>query len=402
MKKLIVLIFCLIISSLFAFPPPENIAVDPYNGIVTWDPPLGMIYSDDFESYNVGEYLAVQSDYWTTWSNNPGSAEDAFISDDYALSETNSVKVDGSSDIVLIMDNYTSGCYSMELNMYIVSGNTAHFNLQKTNTQGEQWAMEINFYVNGEAEIFAGASAACVFLFDFDTWMNFEIIADLDNDLGELWFNGTQLHTWQWSLTTWGVPGLLSLGGLNLWAREYGGNPALAYYDDISITSISGIEDDLTGFNVYLDGLLQGYTTDLEYQLINLIAGNTYSAGVSAVYDDPGESEIVEVDFTYIGTSAGNIVATVTKLNNNYPNPFNPTTTISFSIPEESKVDLSIYNIKGQKVRQLVSDQLLTGQHSVVWDGKDSHDKQVSSGIYLYNLNIDDKTEATKKCLLLK
>jgi len=72
MKKLIVLIFCLIISSLFAFPPPENIAVDPYNGIVTWDPPLGMIYSDDFESYNVGEYLAVQSDYWTTWSNNPG------------------------------------------------------------------------------------------------------------------------------------------------------------------------------------------------------------------------------------------------------------------------------------------------------------------------------------------
>ena len=85
-----------------------------------------------------------------------------------------------------------------------------------------------------------------------------------------------------------------------------------------------------------------------------------------------------------------------------YPNPFNPTTTISFSIPEESKVDIAIYNLKGQKVKQLVSDQLEEGQHSTVWNGEDEAEKQVSSGIYFYKLNVNGKTKAVKKCLMVK
>jgi len=298
------------------FLPPENVQVDEYIGLVTWDPPGGSVYGDDFESYNVGEYLAVQSDDWTTWSNNPGSGEDAFISDDFALSGTNSVKIDGASDVVLIMDNYISGCYSMDLNMYIVSGNTASFNLQKTNTPGEQWAMEIYFDVNGEARVDAGVYAACVFTFDFDTWLNFEIIVDLDNDLGELWFNGTQLHTWQWTLTSFGI-GLLSLGGLNLWAWDNGEGPALAYYDDINFSIVNREpSDELTGYNVYLDGAFITYTIELQCALWNyvtLVGWEEYTAGVSAVYDDPGESIIVEVTFCYPGgiSPPENLVATV-------------------------------------------------------------------------------------------
>ncbi|MBT4332649.1 MAG: T9SS type A sorting domain-containing protein [Candidatus Cloacimonetes bacterium] len=86
----------------------------------------------------------------------------------------------------------------------------------------------------------------------------------------------------------------------------------------------------------------------------------------------------------------------------NYPNPFNPTTTISFSIPEETKVDLSIYNIKGQKIKSLLGDQISAGEHSIVWNGVDASGKKVGSGIYLYKLNINGKTEAVRKCLLLK
>ena len=301
-KIFMVVVFMIFSFCLYSqvFPPPENVDVDPYFGLVTWDPPLGMIYSDDFESYNVGEYLAVQSDDWTTWSNNPGSAEDAFISEEQALSGTQSVKIDGSSDVVLIMNNYTSGCYSMDLNMYIVSGNTAHFNLQKTNTPGEQWAMEIYFDVNGEARVDAGVYAACVFPFDFDTWMNFEIIVDLDNDLGELWFNGTQLHTWQWTLTSWGI-GLLSLGGLNLWAWDNGGGPALAFYDDIHFSIIyPEPSDELTGYNVYLDDMTTPIAVNipyLEYLLTGLNYNQIYTVGVSAVYDDPGESIIITITF---------------------------------------------------------------------------------------------------------
>jgi len=85
----------------------------------------------------------------------------------------------------------------------------------------------------------------------------------------------------------------------------------------------------------------------------------------------------------------------------NYPNPFNPTTTISFSIPVESEVDLSVYNIKGQKVKQLVSEQLSAGEHSVIWNGEDASGKKVSSSIYFYKLSTKDET-LMKKMVLLK
>ena len=86
----------------------------------------------------------------------------------------------------------------------------------------------------------------------------------------------------------------------------------------------------------------------------------------------------------------------------NYPNPFNPTTTISFSIPKESTVELYIYNIKGQKIKTLVSDQFTVGQHSIIWNGDDDFGNSISSGVYLYKLNVNGKTELVRKCLLLK
>ncbi|MCK4695884.1 MAG: T9SS type A sorting domain-containing protein [Candidatus Cloacimonetes bacterium] len=85
----------------------------------------------------------------------------------------------------------------------------------------------------------------------------------------------------------------------------------------------------------------------------------------------------------------------------NFPNPFNPTTTISFSIPEDIKVNLSIYNIKGQKIKTLFNNKLVKGEHSIIWNGKDKNDRSVSSGVYLYKLNLPGKT-TVKKMLLLK
>ncbi len=86
----------------------------------------------------------------------------------------------------------------------------------------------------------------------------------------------------------------------------------------------------------------------------------------------------------------------------NYPNPFNPETTIVFNLPEEGEVKLDIYNIKGQKVKSLVNDQYLKGNHSIIWDGTDTTNKSVSSGIYMYQLKVNDKIEKVKKMMLLK
>ncbi len=85
-----------------------------------------------------------------------------------------------------------------------------------------------------------------------------------------------------------------------------------------------------------------------------------------------------------------------------YPNPLSSNTTFSFSIPADSKVDLSIYNIKGQKVKQIVNDLHSAGRHSVIWDGKNNFGKEAGSGVYLYKLNVNGQTKAVKKCLLLR
>lgn len=86
---------------------------------------------------------------------------------------------------------------------------------------------------------------------------------------------------------------------------------------------------------------------------------------------------------------------------NNYPNPFNPQTTISYNLKSDSNVSLNVYNMLGQKVRTLVSGEQRNGSHSVVWNGKDNRGNSVSSGIYFYKLKTDSFT-STKKMVLMK
>ena len=96
-----------------------------------------------------------------------------------------------------------------------------------------------------------------------------------------------------------------------------------------------------------------------------------------------------------VGTE--NLIPAVTELRGNYPNPFNPETTINFSLKSDSDVLLQIYNIKGQLIETLINENKHAGYHNIEWNAKD-----ISSGIYLYKLNVNGKTEAVKKCLLLK
>ncbi|MDY6916225.1 MAG: C25 family cysteine peptidase, partial [Candidatus Cloacimonadota bacterium] len=86
-----------------------------------------------------------------------------------------------------------------------------------------------------------------------------------------------------------------------------------------------------------------------------------------------------------------------------YPNPFNPETTISFTLAKTQKVSLNIYNIKGQKVRSLLPEtDLEPGKHDYTWEGYDNSAQKVSSGIYFVVMKSDENGAITKKMLLLK
>lgn len=95
------------------------------------------------------------------------------------------------------------------------------------------------------------------------------------------------------------------------------------------------------------------------------------------------------------------VPAISTKLENNYPNPFNPQTTIRYSLAQASAVMIEIYNVKGQLVKTLVKDTKEAGNHSVVWNGKDNNNRSVSSGIYYYKMSAG-KYSNTRKMILMK
>ena len=157
----------------------------------------------------------------------------------------------------------------------------------------------------------------------------------------------------------------------------------------------------LIEYNVFLDAEMF-VTIETQWQFENLTNGIFYVAGIQAVYD-LGISDYLELDFQYLGTGAGNDIANKTELLGNYPNPFNPSTTISFSLTTENteSTELVIYNLKGLKVKQLISGQLSAGQHSVVWNGTNENNKPVSCGIYFYKLK-SGNFEQTKKMLMIK
>lgn len=95
------------------------------------------------------------------------------------------------------------------------------------------------------------------------------------------------------------------------------------------------------------------------------------------------------------------------RLDQNYPNPFNPTTTISFTLPVDSRVSVTVYNLLGQEVAGIINTELPAGKHAVVWNGQDNSGRIVSTGLYFYRMKAVPFSGGTgydgmKKMILLK
>lgn len=104
---------------------------------------------------------------------------------------------------------------------------------------------------------------------------------------------------------------------------------------------------------------------------------------------------------TATGVNQTNTLPYEFAIRGNFPNPFNPSTTIAYSLPAEGQAKLTIYSITGQKIRTLVSGRLSAGDHAVVWDGRDERGMTVSSGVYISRLE-SGKSVRTARMLLLK
>ena len=180
---------------------------------------------------------------------------------------------------------------------------------------------------------------------------------------------------------------------------NYGGNPLFGFpsFDIIEPEMLSTdalnavVTDNFVLLNVWNDGepdLVTGETREVIFTCNHIVT-------------DVDEPLIPDNEITKIN------------LYQNYPNPFNPETTISFNLTAEGiglrstspgqaeNTEIIIYNIKGQKIKTLLNDKMDAGFHKVIWDGRDSNGKRVSSGIYFYKLKTGSYS-TVKKMLLLQ
>ncbi|MCQ2306852.1 MAG: T9SS type A sorting domain-containing protein [Bacteroidales bacterium] len=208
------------------FFPPENAATSEFYidniGVISSSDDQVLI-DDDFEDYTVGNKIAVEAqaagnDWWTTWSNNPGSAEDGVIATE-----------DGSkcghltynNDQVLLCGGIESGTYDLEFDILVPNGKNGYFNiLHNFNGAASTWAMQAYLHLTndgqtstaapGHGTIHAGSNGTADIPCVYDEWMHFRLHVDSDNDVAEFFYstesNPTEqsLCTWQWSLDSFG------------------------------------------------------------------------------------------------------------------------------------------------------------------------------------------------------
>ena len=105
---------------------------------------------------------------------------------------------------------------------------------------------------------------------------------------------------------------------------------------------------------------------------------------------------VAAVRLRYLGSAP-----TASRLEPNYPNPFNPTTAIRYDLKADGVVSLRVYGVNGQPVRTIVSAAQRAGPHAAQWDGRDEVGRVVSSGVYLYELRVGEFAEV-RRMLLMK
>ena len=385
------------------------------------------VFSDDFESYLVGQQVACQNPTdWTTWTNGPCGPEDAFCSSNFAYSGTKSFVIVTVNDFVKPLGAISAGKWEMKWQMYIPSGKAAYFNTLATFAGASSvWAMQAYFNVGGSGTLDAGVATAATFNYPYDTWFPVSVIVDLAIDQGQFYVNNSLIHTWQYTLGTFGAgcPPIID-------ANDFYGPTQTAsdeaYYDDYQLIDLI-IPVELTSFtasvnnngNVVINWSTATETNNHmfeverkaeegEYFTIGFVEGagtTTEPQNYSYVDQTVGTGKYLyrlkQLDFDGRFDYSDEIEVDVNgplafRLEQNYPNPFNPSTNIKFSLPEAGNIRLSVYNTVGEEIALLAEGYREAGFFEVTFDASN-----LPSGVYLYKLQSDNVIQF-KKMMLLK
>ena len=183
------------------------------------------------------------------------------------------------------------------------------------------------------------------------------------------------------------------------------GEPSLILLQDNVVSTFREIKEGLIKvvlFDVNGGFILADKKHDLlqmPYSFLGSVLDRS-SVDISNVIVSGPKGNIASVSSNVVSADV-KLVPGIFALHQNYPNPFNPTTEIQFDIPKATQINVSIFNLMGQKVKTLANKQVASGYHVVQWDGTNDNGVSVSTGMYFYTLNTSSQS-AMKKMLFLK
>ena len=148
------------------------------------------------------------------------------------------------------------------------------------------------------------------------------------------------------------------------------------------------VESNALLVNYYEDHNLE-YDTEYFYR-VYYVAG-----GANSEY-----SEVISVTLEWLDVD-GDQLPTVYALHQNYPNPFNPVTNLSYDLPEDAMVNITVFDMMGRVVRTLVNGQQSAGYKSLLWNATNNSGQPISAGLYIYTIQAGEFSQ-TKKMILLK
>ncbi|MBE0570788.1 MAG: T9SS type A sorting domain-containing protein [Ignavibacteriaceae bacterium] len=393
-------------------------------------------FEDNFEEYIINQPLACQNPVdWTTWSYLPCSNEDPYITSNFSLSGTRSVKISFTNDLIKLLGNYSTGRNLITFYVYIPNGKTGEISLySKFNPDPNELAFECYFDVGGSARLMSIPGEPVLFNYTNNQWHLVGVVVDFYRDEAQFYFDNNFIHIWEWTQN-----GTITsqLAAQNFYGRTVSNE---LYIDDYYLMENNCLScfpptepRDLTVQQIFnsvhkiqlnwqpslywgpraykivrkigYSSAVTNYETlayvpfsELQYIDSNVVIDSTYTYGVIAMnmygYSDTSNFATITVDPVTNLNEENNFNSY--SLFQNYPNPFNSSTTIAYGLPAATYVSLIIYDCLGNNVRTLVNEVQEAGTHYVLFESNN-----LSSGIYFMRIRTDN-WDKTKRIIILK
>lgn len=284
------------------------------------------LFTDDFESYSVGDYVGPASTEWTTWSGTEGGAEDVQVTSAQASSGSNAIYFSstgangGPQDVLLDFgQKYTDGIFVFESDFYVDASNNAYFNFQAETAPGVTWSMNCNM-ANGIISLDDGVTTDLALgTYTADSWFTLRIEANLTTGRWQAYNNGTCFGVWANSINEIATADIFPVNGSSF------------YMDDVSFDHTAytpqQLNATLSGFN--FGGKIAGLdvkpnvtvtnsgTDDITSFDVEIVGyGSTITENVTGVTLAAGQSMVVNFTNTItIGTTEESTTATVSNVN---------------------------------------------------------------------------------------